>query len=87
MAKLNKELQENLKEINKIIFKMAEVRDHSDSDDVGHRGGQCDGLTARVRHTEQCQNEDDTTTQEERIRPDHNAGQRGSGRPDDHIEQ
>ena len=25
MAKLNKELQENLKEINKIIFKMAEV--------------------------------------------------------------
>ena len=25
MAKLNKELQENLKEINKIIFKMAEI--------------------------------------------------------------
>ena len=25
MAKLNKELQENLKEINKIVFKMAEI--------------------------------------------------------------
>ena len=27
MAKLNKELQENLKEINKIVFKMAEIDD------------------------------------------------------------
>ena len=64
-----------------------EVRDHSDRDDVGHRDGQCDGLTARVRHTEQCPHEDDTTTEEERIRVAFDPGQCRPGWFSNHIEQ
>lgn len=64
-----------------------EVRDHSDSDDVSHGGGQCDGMPACVRHAEQCAYEGDTATEEERVRPDSNAGQCGPSGSDDHIEQ
>lgn len=64
-----------------------EVRDHSDRDHVSDSGGQCDGLSARVRHTEQCQNEDDQTSEEERIRVAFDPGQCRPGWFSNHIEQ
>ena len=64
-----------------------EVRDHSDSDDVGHRGGQCDSLAARVRHTEQRQDQDNAATEEERLRIAFDPGQCRPGWFSNHIEQ
>ena len=64
-----------------------EVRDHSKRDDVGHGDGQCDGFAARVRHTEQRQDQDNAATEEERLRIAFDPGQCRPGWFSNHIEQ